>query len=601
MTILGLISVGMILGPADAAADGPPGLTVETRSSRSALEIRVVPGAGGHLSDEFDTQLVVRTSPESDLDETVELAGRTGELIAGYTVELPGVWPVVVDVELVLGICDDAGVCRPRHVGFQIAPKKRGQSGWSAAELMNVKAIKRSRAMAGITLAEAAAKGPGRGWYRDDLEAALTQATERKVPLLALFKTSWCPPCRRLQAEVLADPAYRARLSGFARVVFDADMPASWEAKSRYKVGGYPTIVVASSDGQLVWRQEGYENAEQFVQALEAAASQVATLEALDQAATADSPDGAAILAMAERYRHLKDAGEAAAWLERLPAGTSVDAATLARVRVFVATQDDDATAGAAALEEILLQQALEPSVPSSEQMWWWLELAGMQEGLEDPELAEGAPASYGRARSTAEHVIAEPATGARAFEAWQVVAEAIAALEGEEASVPAWSSACDACWGALGSTRPEPAVIRDNPGLVMSLVSALIYAERLEEARWLADQGIDAFPKESTMFQVRARLHERTSEDPAAGLTDAATAYKLARGDNRLRAAQLWSRLLVSAGRPDEAREVIREALAEVTLPADPDIRTHRYVGKLQQTLEHLSEPDQGPDSAEP
>ena len=545
--------------------------------------------------------MLLRTSPETDLDESIDLAGRTGELLAGYSVELPGVWPLVVDVELVLGVCDDAGVCRPQHVGFQVAPKKRGQTGWTVAELLYVRAIKRQGSRTLTSLADATARGPARGWHHDDLDAALAEAAERNVPLLALFKTSWCPPCRRMLAEVLANHGYQARLSGFARVVFDADMPASWDAKSRYKVGGYPTIVVAAPDGQLVWRQEGFEDAEQLVAALEAAAVQVATLEALDAAIAATPDDPAAILAMAERYRHLKDAGQASVWLARLPADGVVESATLARVQVFVATAESDAAAGAAALEAVLLQQALEPSVPSSEQMWWWLELAGKQEGLEDAEEGQAARASYERARATAEHVIAEPATGARAFEAWEVVAEATAALEGEEASVPAWSSACDACWQALGSTQPELLQIRKNPGLVMSLVSALIYAERVEEARWLADQGIDALPEESTMFQMRARLHERTSEDPAAGLADAATAYKLARGDNRLRAAELWSRLLVSSGRPEEAIEVIRGALAEVSLPEDPDVRTHRYAHKLQQTLDHLSQPDSAVDPVEP
>ncbi len=560
------------------------GLTVATRTTRTALEFRVAPVAGKHLAEDYPAQMVVTTYPDAALEELVDLAGRVPELLTAYSIELPDGRPLLVDVELELGVCDDAGVCTPEVVGFQVAVKRRPRKAFSDAVVLPVVPIMRKQRVA-VQPADpdAMIQSP---WVHDDLPRALAEAQEKDEPLLLVFKTRWCPPCNQLALEVLDDPANEVDLAPFVKGLFDADLPASWDAKSRYGIGGYPTILVCTPDGEVVLRQEGYEDEAGLLVALEAALLEAAPLEEMAANAT-ESGEPTAALAVADRYRHRADRAGAAEWLAKVPADAQVDAAVAADVRAFLAVTDEDTAAGAAALEALLLEQALEPAAPPLKQAWWWVELAGMRE--EDD---AGRELAWERAKSTAEHLLANQPAPAEASEAWLVLALAADGMGGEAAARKAWSGRADTLLAQLGGEVDAEEVTAAR-GLVMSLVGSLRRAQRLEEAMAVAGLAVDNAPDEPTFFLLRAKVASLTEDGGALAVADAGTAYRLSAGDLRLKAADLWSELLVDAEETDRARAVIEEALQDLVLPEDETIRTHRYADQLRERLDALPEPE--------
>ena len=93
--------------------------------------------------------------------------------------------------------------------------------------------------------------------------------TQEKVganPMLYDFTAAWCPPCHLLDTEGFGDPQIASLVNGSYRLSRVVDRkredgknpPAIDELERRYSVNAFPTLVVATSDGRLIARLEGY-------------------------------------------------------------------------------------------------------------------------------------------------------------------------------------------------------------------------------------------------------------------------------------------------------------------------------------------------------
>lgn len=99
--------------------------------------------------------------------------------------------------------------------------------------------------------------------------AALAQAKkDHKLVLLDFTGSDWCPPCKRLEAEILSQP----RFLDYAKtnlVLVQVDFPAQKkqsaalreannELQEKYNVQGYPTLLLLKPDGTVIWNHVGY-------------------------------------------------------------------------------------------------------------------------------------------------------------------------------------------------------------------------------------------------------------------------------------------------------------------------------------------------------
>lgn len=95
-------------------------------------------------------------------------------------------------------------------------------------------------------------------FHVDDYKKAfeLAKASHRKI--LLDFFAIWCPPCNRLDNEVFSSPEFLKVTKNWVTLKVDVDSPEAWDLKARYQVKGYPTVVMASSEGDVLTRFEGY-------------------------------------------------------------------------------------------------------------------------------------------------------------------------------------------------------------------------------------------------------------------------------------------------------------------------------------------------------
>ena len=98
------------------------------------------------------------------------------------------------------------------------------------------------------------------GWL-DDLEKAKAQAkAENKKILLDFTGSDWCGWCKKLDAEVFSQPAWKEYAAKHL-VLVELDFPRGFQLPAetkaqneklaaKFKVQGYPTIVITSASGQ---------------------------------------------------------------------------------------------------------------------------------------------------------------------------------------------------------------------------------------------------------------------------------------------------------------------------------------------------------------
>lgn len=102
----------------------------------------------------------------------------------------------------------------------------------------------------------------GEGWETDYAKAQAQAKAENKLLLLDFTGSDWCGWCIKLNKEVFSQPKfkeYAAKNLVLVEVDFPNNKPQSAELKkqnnelqNKYKIEGYPTIVVLNGDGKKV-------------------------------------------------------------------------------------------------------------------------------------------------------------------------------------------------------------------------------------------------------------------------------------------------------------------------------------------------------------
>ncbi|MFZ2652186.1 MAG: thioredoxin family protein [Burkholderiaceae bacterium] len=101
-----------------------------------------------------------------------------------------------------------------------------------------------------------------------DVDAAFAQARQDGKPLFLYWGAKWCPPCNQLSATLFNRSDFIERSRAFAPVYIDGDSPGAQKLGARFKVRGYPTMVMFNPQGIELTRLPGEVDANLYTQVL---------------------------------------------------------------------------------------------------------------------------------------------------------------------------------------------------------------------------------------------------------------------------------------------------------------------------------------------
>lgn len=102
-----------------------------------------------------------------------------------------------------------------------------------------------------------------------DIDRAFAQARAQNKPVLLYWGATWCPPCNQLKATFFNRQDFAQASQSFVAVHVDGDRPGAQKLGSRFKVSGYPTVVLFSPAGAEITRLPGEADPERMMAVLQ--------------------------------------------------------------------------------------------------------------------------------------------------------------------------------------------------------------------------------------------------------------------------------------------------------------------------------------------
>jgi len=98
-----------------------------------------------------------------------------------------------------------------------------------------------------------------------EVDRAFALARQTGKPVFLYWGAVWCPPCNQVKATLFSRPDFIERSSAFIPVYIDGDKPGAQKVAARFKVAGYPTMVLFKSDGSEITRLPGEVDPERYM------------------------------------------------------------------------------------------------------------------------------------------------------------------------------------------------------------------------------------------------------------------------------------------------------------------------------------------------
>ena len=135
----------------------------------------------------------------------------------------------------------------------------------------------------------APAQQGGIAWHQGDVDAAFALAKASNKPLFLYWGAVWCPYCNQIKATIFNRQDFIERSKFFVPVYIDGDSASAQKLGARFKVRGYPTMILFKPDGTEVTRLPGEVDGARYLQVLQLGMSATHSVNDLLKLALSDA------------------------------------------------------------------------------------------------------------------------------------------------------------------------------------------------------------------------------------------------------------------------------------------------------------------------
>lgn len=97
------------------------------------------------------------------------------------------------------------------------------------------------------------------------VDKAFALARQSGKPVFLYWGAVWCPPCNQVKATLFSRADFVERSRAFVPVYVDGDKAGAQKVASRFKVVGYPTMIIFKPDGTEITRLPGEVDPERYL------------------------------------------------------------------------------------------------------------------------------------------------------------------------------------------------------------------------------------------------------------------------------------------------------------------------------------------------
>ena len=81
-------------------------------------------------------------------------------------------------------------------------------------------------------------------WFQGTVEQAFAKAKSEHKPVFLYWGAVWCPPCNEIKAQVFSKPRFAELAQQAVPVYLDGDQDQSQVWGDKFRVSGYPTLLL---------------------------------------------------------------------------------------------------------------------------------------------------------------------------------------------------------------------------------------------------------------------------------------------------------------------------------------------------------------------
>lgn len=407
------------------------------------------------------------------------------------------------------------------------------------------------------------------GFIKNRDQAAIAQAKKSNKPLLIVFSAQWCPACNMLDENVFHSDKFKSETKGIVKLILDVDSDISWDLKEKFKVGGYPTVVLTTSTLNEIGRFVDYRSEAATVNWIK---KQVALKDNPIELVVSKFQKGAAvendILRLAQ-WQLDRDEPETAKLT--LIGQKSPEAKKLTLIAEYKIYEGSNKTKEAAdALVQLMDQN------PKDILMSEWAVALGQKDH-------EALKKRIDKVKENVTAWVAGKDVDDSQFtraELYYNLADAYESLEEGPLARQNFAS-CAEEYKKLSTIS----TLKTPRGAQMERGFCLAKAGMTDEALKVFESLVQTYRGEFAFNYYYAKvLFDSGKTDKAYKYSK--TALDDSYGDNMIRAAVLKAQIEMDMKKLALAESTLTKALDKVYLPADTQVRTHRYVANLKGVL---------------